>query len=316
MDVQDNLVYPNGAEFAFTILDDTDDTTLANGRPVYDLLKESAMRTTKTVWAFDTDPGNRGPYFAGETLSNPNYLKWVHELSRDGFEIAFHNATMGSSLREDTIRALDYIENEFGKAVRLHCNHGRNRENIYWGAERYSSYIIKKMMLVISRHYSKPIFDGHFPGSPYYWSDIATQRLTYMRAFAYRRLNGRHIYPGMAFRDSLKKQTPILFNTADAPNVNAFNKLVNPESIDKLHRQGGWAIVSTHFGKGFFRNNKVNEDFEKTIRYLAGKPGWYVPVSSLLDHLVLNQGVSEIGSLERFMMESSHVIDRLASRLM
>lgn len=314
MDMQDKLIYPDGAKFAFTILDDTDDTTLANGRPVYDLLKEAGMRTTKTVWAFDTEPENRGPYFAGETLSNPHYLEWVHELFRDGFEIAFHNATMGSSLREDTIRALDYIEKEFGKAVRLHCNHGRNRENIYWGAERYSSYILSKMMHIISRHNSTPIFDGHLPGSPYYWSDIAAQRLSYMRAFAYRRLNGRHIFPGRPFIDSLKLQTPILFNTADAPNVNAFNKLVNPESLEKLHQQGGWAIVSTHFGKGFCRNNKLNEDFEKTIRYLADIPGWYVPVSRLLDHLVSNQGASEIGSLERFKMESSHVIDRLASR--
>ena len=114
--MRNNLAYPSGAEFAFTILDDTDDTTVANGRPVYDFLYDLGLRTTKTVWAFDTTPENRGPYFAGETLSSPEYLEWVHELAANDFEIAFHNATMGSSLRKDTIRAFDLIKNEFGQA--------------------------------------------------------------------------------------------------------------------------------------------------------------------------------------------------------
>ena len=206
--MQDKLIYPNGAEFAFTILDDTDDTTVENGRPVYDLLKEAGMRTTKTVWAFDSDAENREAYLAGETLKSPEYLKWVHELSSDGFEIAFHNASMGSSFREDTIKAFDFIEKEFGQALRMHCNHGQNRENLYWGADRYSSYLLNKIMHTLSKHYAFPIFEGHQPESPYYWSDVATERLSYMRAFSYRRLNGMQIIPGKPFKDPLKKNTP------------------------------------------------------------------------------------------------------------
>ena len=91
-DMRNKTIYPSNAEFAFTILDDTDDTTVNNGRPVYDLLSELGLRTTKTVWAFDTPEENRGPYFAGETLSSPRYLEWVHQLADKGFEIAFHNA--------------------------------------------------------------------------------------------------------------------------------------------------------------------------------------------------------------------------------
>ena len=40
--------FPNGKRFAFTILDDTDVATLANVRPIYRLLEEVGMRTTKT----------------------------------------------------------------------------------------------------------------------------------------------------------------------------------------------------------------------------------------------------------------------------
>jgi len=310
------LNYPGGAEFAFTILDDTDDTTLDNGRPVYDLLKQAGLRTTKTVWAFDTAAENQGPYFAGQTLATPDYLEWVKELSSEGFEIAFHNATMGSSTRQDTIRALDYIEEEIGQPVRLHCNHGQNRENLYWGPDRYSTYILKKLLQINSRREATLKFDGHEPQSPYYWADVAVARLTYMRAFAFRRLNGRQIVPGRHFKDPLKKETPILFNTADAPDVHAFNKLVNTKSLEKLRKQGGWAIVSTHIGKGFYRDKKLNPDFQTTIQYLKEQPGWYVPVSQLLDHINSEQGIKELTRLERFMMETSHVMDRLFSRIL
>ena len=191
--MKDQQTYPSSKEFAFTILDDTDDTTVTNGRPVYDLLSEAGLLTTKTVWAFDTPPENRGPYFAGDTLASPEYLKWVHELAENKFEIAFHNATMGSSSREDTISALKYIKEEFGKPVRLHCNHGQNRENLHWGKNRYNSYSIRIAMELMTKFRSYPQFEGNLPSSPYYWSDIADSHLSYMRAFAFKRLNGMQI---------------------------------------------------------------------------------------------------------------------------
>lgn len=309
------LEYPDGAEFAFTILDDTDDTTLENGKPVYDLLREAGMRTTKTVWALDSEAEDRGAYLVGETLTSPEYMEWVRELARDGFEIAFHNASMGSSLREDTIHALDFIEKELGQAVRLHCNHGQNRENIYWGAARYSSYILNRIMQVLSRRNTSQTFEGQHPGSPYYWSDVAAERISYMRAFTYRKLNGMNIVPGRPYLESRKSQTPLLFNTSDAPHVEAFNKLVNPKTLDKLRKQGGWTIVSTHFGKGFYRNNTLNAQFKSTIQYLAEQPGWYVPVSQLLDHIKMKQGNGQIGNIDRFIMEYSHIADRIIRRI-
>lgn len=314
--MQNKLIYPNGSEFAFTILDDTDDMTVENGRPVYNLLKEAGMRTTKTVWALDSVAENREAYLVGETLKSPEYLKWVHELSEDGFEIAFHNASMGSSFREDTIKALDFIEKEFGQAVRLHCNHGQNRENLYWGADRYSSYLLNKIMHILRKQYAFPTFEGHQPESPYYWADVATERLSYMRAFTYSRLNSMQILPRKPFKDPLKEKTPFLFNTSDAAHVQAFNKLVNPKSLKKLRNQGGWAIVSTHLGKGFYKDKKLNAEFEKTVRFLAEQPGWYVTASQLLDYVKMKQGISEIAPIQRFMMEYSHVLERIIKRIM
>lgn len=310
------LEFPQGAEFAFTILDDTDDTTVTNGRPVYDLLRELDIRTTKTVWAFDAPPENRGPYFAGQTLSSPEYLEWVRSLSRDGFEIAFHNATMGSSIRAHTLHALDVLESEFNQPVHLHCNHGQNRENLYWGIDRYSSLVLRGALRLWTAFTSYPAFEGHLPSSPYYWADIATDRISYMRAFAYRRLNGDHIPPGTLFADPLKRPAPLFFNSAEAPDIHAFNKLVNTASIDRLRKQRGWAIVSTHFGKGFFSNKKLNLDFAMTMRHLAEQPGWYVPVSQVLDYLKVVRGVCTLSSSQRLHMEVAHIWDRLTTRML
>ena len=309
------LIYPSNAEFAFTILDDTDDTTVANGRPVYDLLCDLGMRTTKTVWAVDTVPENQGPYFAAETLSDPNYLEWVHLLSAEGFEIAFHNATMGSSLRSDTINALDFLKNEFDQDIRLHCNHGQNRENLYWGVERYSSLTLRRALNLFARFRTLPKFEGNNPDSPYYWADVANEQISYIRAFTFRKLNCAKMIPGRPFHDSDKMHKPLFFNTVEASDVAVFNKFINKSSIDKLRNQNGWAIISTHLGKRFYRNNCLDPEFRKSMEYLASLPGWFVPVSQLLDFVGDEVGSHEITKLERTKMEFGHILDIIKGRI-
>lgn len=313
--MRNNFEYPSGAEFAFTILDDTDDTTVANGKPVYDLLYDLGLRTTKTVWAFDTTPDNRGPYFAGETLSSPEYLEWVHQLVANGFEIAFHNATMGSSLRIDTIRALDFIYKEFGQRIRLHCNHGQNRENLHWGVDRYNTYVIRKLLGLYTKFRPYPEFEGNNPDSPYYWADVAEKQLSYIRAFTYRQLNGAHNPPGRPYRDTTKQSNPVFFNTTEASDVLVFNKFINKASIDKLRSQNGWAIVSTHLGKGFYTGNSLDPEFKRSMEYLASLPGWFVPVSQLLDFISAKTGSEDPSPIERLRIETSHIIDKINGRI-
>ena len=121
------FLFPGGRRFAFTILDDTDDATVANVKPLYDLLYELGYRTTKTVWPVACPEGSR-IYFAGHTLEDPGYLEFVRELLERRFEVAFHGATMESSVRERTLRALDVLRERLGVEPQIHCNHGHNRE--------------------------------------------------------------------------------------------------------------------------------------------------------------------------------------------
>ncbi len=306
-------MYPNGAEFAFTILDDTDDTTLLNGPPVYEVLRDHGLRTTKTVWTFDSSEEDRGMYHAGATLSTPAYLEWAQKLEREGFEIAFHNASLASSKRETTLRALDELSKKFMRPIRVHCNHGQNRENLFWGASRYQSLPLNLLARLRTREWGEPLFEGEVAGSPFFWADIANERIAYIRSMAFGRLNCEQIPPHRPYRDEAKMAKPIFFNTADAPDCGAFNRLVNPSSVDDLRRDGGWAIVSTHLGKGFCTQGKVDQGFVDTIGYLSTLPGWFVPASELLDFLVERDGCAPLGSMERLRMESVHALDRFTA---
>ena len=101
----ESLSFPGGKSFAFTICDDTDLSTVDNVKPMYDLLHQLGLRTTKTVWVLPTNDttnwANRG-----ETLSDSAYADFVLELKAKDFEIGYHGSRGGNSRRDETIQAL------------------------------------------------------------------------------------------------------------------------------------------------------------------------------------------------------------------
>jgi peptidoglycan/xylan/chitin deacetylase (PgdA/CDA1 family) len=275
---------PPGKRFAFTVLDDTDDSTLDNVGPLYAMLKEYGFRTTKTVWPLDCPEGSRN-FFAAETLQDKAYLGFVHELADAGFEVASHGATMESSRRERTLEGLELIRSEFGRYPRLYCNHGQNRENLYWGSRRFRSVPLR----VLSRLFGRAdgdAYEGDAQGSPYFWGDVSRDVIQYVRNFTFDRLNILAADPFMPYHIPSAPNVRYWFSTADAPDVTAFNRLLTRERIDQLEAEGGVCIVSTHFGKGFVKDGRVNPVTEGLLTYMADKRGWFVPVSDVLDRLL------------------------------
>lgn len=308
--------FPGGAEFAFTILDDTDDATVENVEPVYRLLTRLGMRTTKTAWPLDCPPEEQGHFFAAETLQDPDYLAFVRGLVDAGFELAFHNATMGSSVRERTLAGLQTLEDAFGTRPVLHCNHAQNRENLYWGAARYRSTLLHGVARLGSRAVGRTRFEGEVEGSPYFWGDVAHETFRYVRSFAFARLDTSSIPPGGPYRDPTTRWVRLWFNTSDAPDAAAFNRLVTPAAVETLRARGGYAIVSTHLGKGFATAGRVDPQVEEALGAVAELPGWFVPVTTLLDHLVAECGAGRvITTAQRWRLEYAHVLDRVRARL-
>lgn len=308
------LKYPGNAQFAFSILDDTDDATVENVQPVYDLLAELGLRTTKTVWPLSCPEGS-ALYFAGQTLADSEYLSFVRSLIAKGFEAAYHGATMETSDRARTEQGLRAFSELLGVQPTLYCNHGQNRENVYWGSARYRTLAIRLPLALAERVLRRPRFTGHIPGSPFFWGDLCQQQFRFVRNFTFSTVNSGRIAPGRPYR---LKDTPWVrywFNTADAPDATAFKQLMTRPRITQLYREGGVCILSTHLGKGFAKNGRVDPAVEDTLRYLASLPGWFRPVSEILEFLSGTSSDETLSTLERWQLEGRHVVDRARARL-
>jgi len=277
-----SIALPEGKRFAFTIMDDTDVGTAANLAPVYRLLSDLGLRTTKTVWTVGCPEGS--PDFGeSETLEDPGYLEFVKGLRRQGFEIAYHGPTMESSNRERIERGWARYCEWFGGPPRVYANHAYNRENLYWGAERLDSRILRALY---SRSPGKPqdFYQGHRPGSESWWGDLAGE-IEYVRNLTFSEVNLLRVNPSMPYHDSSRSLVRWWFSASDAEGVREFNALLSPAAQDRLEAEGGVCIVATHLGKGFASGGEVHPVTRALLTRLAGKAGWFVPVGELLDRL-------------------------------
>jgi len=69
--------FPDNKRFAFTIFDDTDLSTVKNVGPIYHLLADLGMRTTKSVWPLASVSDG---WHGGGSLQESEYLEFI--LSR------------------------------------------------------------------------------------------------------------------------------------------------------------------------------------------------------------------------------------------
>ena len=264
------------------MFDDTDVATDRSVKPLYDLLATLGMRTTKTVWPLRYD----GPsdYAGSHTLQDPPYVAFIRELAEEGFEIAFHGATMESSTREDTLRALDVFHAALGFYPRSYASHSSNRDNLYWGPARFSSPFLRTLYRLLGGE-ADDVFLGHVEGSPYFWGDKSLEHLRYVRSFTFDTANLWSITPHVCYEDDRTPWVRSWFVSADADNVEEFIRVVSDENQDRLEREGGLLIVSTHLGKGFVRGDRVDPRVQRLLQHLSRRSGWFVPTGEILDHL-------------------------------
>lgn len=283
--------WPNGHKFAFTVVDDTDSATIANVKPTYDLLATLGMRTTKTAWMF---AGEGSAKDGGATCEDKEYLDWLLTLQREGFEIAFHNASPSTSRRENTSLAITRFRELFGTNAMLFCNHESNRENVYWGDARTSGWR-RRLYNLATRGKRKGISHGHVRGGPHFWGDLCQQHVRYVRNFVFDDLDALAVCPEQPYHDDTKPFVNFWFTSADGGNLERFLANFTTESLKRLEHAGGACIAYVHFAYGFVENGTVNAEFRKRLEFLAALNGWFVPASQVLDHLRHGAGIRERG---------------------
>ncbi len=300
--------FPDGKQFAFTVFDDTDNGTVSNLTPVYSLLAELGMTTTKSVWPLACDPKGTCP---GQTLQDEEYVEWVMSLHKQGFEIASHGASNFDSTRDSWKLALQCFQDKLGFIPRTHCNHSSNRDNIYWGDARVSVMHHKLFYNIATRFKRRGVFQGHIEASKYFWGDICNEHISFVRNFSFDEINLDRINPSMPYRDPTKPFVKNWFSSSDGGNLGKFCNIIAEKNQDKLEDEGGVCIMYTHFASGFVENGVVNPNFERLMRRLAAKDGWFVPVSKLLNHLGETRSSPAIPIGELIRMEGKWLLSKL-----
>jgi hypothetical protein len=281
-----NMTWPNGHKFAFTVVDDTDFASVDNVAPVYALLAELGMRTTKTAWMFR---GEGPPVDGGATCEEPEYRDWLIKLQQQGFEIAFHNAAPCTSRRELTSLALAKFHELFGPAPVLFCNHVSNRENLYWGDARLSAWR-RLVYNWATRGKRRNTSRGHLEGDPLFWGDLCQEHVRYVRSFVFDNLDALTLCPELPYHDRTRPYVNFWFTSADGGTLERFLARFTVQRLQRLEQTGGLCIAYVHFAEGFAENGRAQREFRKRLEFLASLDGWFVPASVALDHL--RQGAS------------------------
>jgi hypothetical protein len=298
---------PDGRRFAFTVFDDADEGNVENLSPIYALLSDLGLRVTRSVWPL---PGTRGPSRA-QTLADPGYRDFVRGLRAQGHELGLHGVRDGDSPREVVREGLARFEEVAGGPPRVHCNHFTNRDNLYWGPDRLRGRTTRLAYRAATLGRGRGDSLGHREGSEYFWGDLCRERVTYVRNFVFDEVDLLRINPTLPYRDPETPFVPWWFSSSEGADVDSFCRRLAPEQQDRLEASGGVCIMYTHFAAGFCADGKVRPDVAALLRRLAGRPGWFPPVSELLDRLRASRGTGELPARERARMERRWLLSRL-----
>jgi hypothetical protein len=127
----------------------------------------------------------------------------------------------------------------------------------------------------------------------------------------YADINTLRMNPWMPYVDPQRPYVRNWYSASEGNKAPAFLKTLQDESQDRLEEEGGACIMYTHFGHGYVQNGKLNPEFRRTMERLAGKNGWFVAVSTLLDFLAKTKGPTTLTNGLRRKLESRWLWEKI-----
>jgi hypothetical protein len=303
----DQVVWPEGKRFAFSIFDDPDAQSESDGRLVYGFLADLGFRTTRGVWPLSPRREANSPGMTCE--GSPSYLSHCQELQRQGFEIGYHCAGPLDSTREEVIESLDRFQRDFGHDPVTMANH-YNRDAIYWGPARLSG-AQRIAYQILTRGSTGNRFFGQVEGHPSFWGDVCRERIRYCRNLVFTGINTLRYCPYMPYYDPSRPYVRAWYSSVDGNRISAFTEAVGELRQDLLAEESGAAILYTHFGHGFVENGRLNARFVELVTRLSRANGWFVPVGTLLDYLAAKRGLNSITPSQRAGIERRWLFEKV-----
>jgi hypothetical protein len=209
-------------------------------------------------------------------------------LQDAGFEIAIHGAADEPRRREDVRCALDLFREVIGRDPRMHVNHVGQEELIYWYEDRLHGLArqLYRLANTVKHREQQSSNLGHVDGSEYFWGDLCRDRIEYVRNLTFLDIDTLNQDPLMPYHDPKRPYVNYWYSATEGTNLKRFCDQISIPNQDRLMTQGGACILYTHFAFGFVdRGGKLDARFQELVARLASLPGWFVPVSDLLDFL-------------------------------
>jgi hypothetical protein len=193
----------------------------------------------------------------------------------------------------------------------MNVNHSMNRENLYWGRHRLDGRIARRLYDKTAGRYR---FEGHVEDSPFFWGDVCLARTRYVRGFILRGIDALRANPSMPYHDPRRPYVKLWYSACDGEDVARFTELISEEAQARLEHEGGCCLVYTHLGKRFADDVRAAGEWQRRMRLLAGRSGWFAPASEILDFLQSRRRGVTIPSAERRALERRWMIERLLTR--
>jgi hypothetical protein len=109
--------------------------------------------------------------------------------------------------------------------------------------------------------------------------------------------------PLMPYHDPDRPYVRAWFASSNGCWCRHYLECLSEERQDELEASGGACIVYTHFASEFQTAAGLDPRFKRLMRRLAGKNGWFAPVSAILDHIARQRGTVELSTLARQRLE-------------
>jgi hypothetical protein len=94
----------------------------------------------------------------------------------------------------------------------------------------------------------------------------------------------------MPYHDPARPYVNLWYSATEGSTASRFCERISERNQDRLIAEGGACILYTHFAFGFVEDGRLDRRFRNLIGRLASRPGYFVPVSELLDVLKKRPG--------------------------
>jgi len=233
-------------------------------------------------------------------INSSHTQKWATALARKGIEIGIF------SLSKANHNWFKDISNIFV------YSHGwvNTKEN-------FRGRILSKLIYLKLRK-SRRIFSGEEPESDFFWGDYCKKHIKFIRNHVFNGIKTSSYDRKMPYKVAAKSQySNYWFSSSDGHTVAEFTTLLKEKNLNALEKNGGFCVIYTHFASGFLKNNgTLNKEFERCIRQLAKRNGWFVPANTLLEFLLkiqLNQ--NPVSDFYLAKLDALWLFDRIIKKI-